>query len=117
MHHMIAIVITAISLLISGCSDSDSEALDKMFAVFVGNHSKGEIQLNLDQALRLYGVQISEDNYNRYGSVLVRLRRDIGGATEMEILEHVIKSHIPGVSVELHQMMAISVVALGAGDQ
>jgi len=49
-------------------------ALDKLLVVFQGGYSKQQIQSRLDQAFRLYGVPVTEENYIRYGSILVSLR-------------------------------------------
>lgn len=125
--HALLLFALTVSLMSTGCSEGRSgaanstappdSALDKMELVFQGGHSKERIKSKLDQAFRLYGVPINEDNYNRYGSVLVRLRKEIGGATEMEILDHTIRSHVSGVSVKLEEMMALSVVAIKSGDR
>ena len=44
-----------------------------MASVFEGKPSKQAIQEKLDRAFELYGVAKTEENYKRYGSVLVAL--------------------------------------------
>lgn len=114
-----ALMITLAVFIGSGAqAQTDSaSALDKMVTVFQGSHSKEDIQSKMDRAFDLYGVPKMENNYNRYGSVLVRLRKEIGGATEMEVLDYVVRSHSPGNSAKLEEMMALGIVALKSGDR
>jgi len=113
---------TTLSLLVAtlftltGCSDTEpsNSALNTMSTLFQGKHSIRQVQSRFDQAFRLYGIPITEENYLRYGSILVSLRRDGGGkATEMEILDQAIKTYTP--EVKLEEMMAISNLMLQSG--
>jgi hypothetical protein len=70
----------------SKITSKDVPALAKMEAVFVGKHSQEEIKRSMDQVLTSFGQSVSEDSYTRLGSVLVRMRKDTGGVTEMSIL-------------------------------
>lgn len=63
----------------TGASVKQASALDQMEVAFVGGYLRSEIKARMDAALRAYGVARTEDNYKRYGSVLVRLRKDFGG--------------------------------------
>ena len=60
-------------------------ALRQMEIAFKGKHSHATIKLRMDQAMRLYGLPRTEENYSRAGSVLVALRRKTG-VSEMDIL-------------------------------
>ena len=93
----------------------DSSALDQASVAFNGNPSPLTIKEKLDQAFRLYNTPISEENYSRAGSTLVALRRE-NGTDEMKILEHMIRSHVPGVNVTFPEAAALSSVALKVGD-
>ena len=109
-------LLVAMLFALAGCSDTEppNSALDTMSIVFQGKHTKRQIQSRLDQAFRLYGIPITEENYLRYGSILVSLRRDAGSsATEMEILDQAIRAYTP--EVKLDEMMAISNLMLQSG--
>ena len=87
--------------------------LEKMSAVFVGHPSQQEIKRHVDNTLREYGLPISEDNYNRVGSVLVRLRQqaesDGRHVTEMQILAcaEAANPHKSKVMVQLPDMLGL----------
>ena len=89
-------------------------ALRQMEIAFDGNPNVSRIQPVLDSALMLYGLPITEENYSRAGSVLVALRKEIG-PSEMEILNHMIRSHVPGVNVTFPDMAGFCAAALTGG--
>ena len=93
-----------------------ADPLDQMAIAFEGGHSRQEIKTRLDQAMELYGLPPTDDNYSRAGSVLVSLRRDLG-PEEMEILDYMIRSHVPGVAMDFPSMAGISAAALASGDR
>jgi exopolysaccharide biosynthesis predicted pyruvyltransferase EpsI len=106
----------AMLLTLAGCSETEppNSALDTMLIVFQGKYTKRQIRSRLDEAFHLYGIPVTEENYLRYGSILVSLRRDSGSsATEMEILDQAIKGYTP--EVKLEEMMAISNLMLQSG--
>lgn len=90
-------------------------ALQQMELAFVGNPRQSVIKPKLDRAFRLYGVEITEENYSRAGSSLVVLRQETG-VPEMEILEFMICSHVPGINVDFPSMAALSATAIRVGD-
>lgn len=94
-------------------SPSSAGSLEKMAAVFVGAPSRALIKAQMDRALGLYGLPIDEHNYNRYGSVLVRMRQD-SGVSEMEMLRFVIalREESPEVKVELTDAIALAATSL-----
>ena len=49
-------------------------------------------------------------------SLSIALRRE-NGVSEMDILSHMIRSHVPGVNVNFPEMAALSAVFLVAGDR
>ena len=75
-------------------------ALEQMEVAFIGNPRQAEIRAILDRALALYNTPISEENYSRAGSALVALRQKLG-PSEMDILDYMIRSHVPGAKYEL----------------
>src|SRR5687767_6637653 len=54
---------------------SGLNALAQMEIAFKGSPSQSEIKRTLDQAMSLYGLSKTEDNYSRAGSALVLLTR------------------------------------------
>jgi hypothetical protein len=87
--------------------------LEKMAAVFVGSPSRALIKAQMDRALDLYGLPIDEENYNRYGSVLVRMRQE-SGVPEMEMLRFVIalREGSPDVNIKLTDAIALAATSL-----
>jgi hypothetical protein len=82
---------------------------------FKGGHSASAIKSKLDEALPLYGLVRTDENYSRAGSALVVLRKEYG-VEEMRILDHMIRSHVPGVSFSFPDAAGISVAAIVSGD-
>jgi len=111
-----------VAVVLVACGDGGSarasvahlSALEKMELAFVGDHSSSEIQGLMDTAFRGDGISRSEANYERYGSVLVRLRKDIGGATEFELLQCAIAGHAEYDGLELAQVFAVCSAALAS---
>lgn len=64
--------------------------LDQMVIAFEGSHSREEIKRELDRAMTLFGLDLTEENYSRAGSALVTMRRDYGTA-EMDVLREMIR--------------------------
>ena len=95
---------------------SQSEALRTMEIAFEGRHSKAQIKRKLDIALQLYSLPITEENYSRAGSTLVALSNEYG-PTEMDILDHMIRSHVPGVNITFPNAAGLSVAFLPVGDR
>lgn len=93
-----------------------TDPLDQMTAVFAGSYARAEIQNLLDEVLRLYGEPVNDDSRSRAGSMLVALRREYG-FPEMQILDYMRRSYVPGVNMSLAGMAALSVAALAAGDR
>lgn len=136
---ILAIVLTSTAcLLLGGCSEpnrgqtaTDStkshsaparqpltqphspDSLDKMAAVFVGSPSRALIKAQMDRALELYGLPTHEENYNRYGSVLVRMRQE-SGVREIEMLQFVIalREEVPDVDIKLPDAIALAATSL-----
>lgn len=64
---------------------AESSAIEMMEVAFIGGHSQGEIKTLIDATMRLNSLPITEENYQRLGSVLVTLRKETG-VSEMDIL-------------------------------
>lgn len=95
---------------------SDMPAIQQASLAFDGGHSAQDIQAKLDEAFTLYGLEKTNDTYSRAGSVLVTMRK-AHGVSEMQILDHMIRSHVPGLSVTFPEAAALSAVALRVGDR
>ena len=89
-------------------------SLRKMEIAFDGNPRASQIRPILDNALLLYGVPITEENYSRAGSTLVALRKELG-PSEMDILDHMIRSYVSGVNISFPDMAALCAVGLAEG--
>lgn len=60
-----------------------------MEVAFEGYPDREEIKPMLEEVMKRYGLDITEDNLSRAGSVLVTLRKESKvGVTELEILKH-----------------------------
>lgn len=69
----------------SGHDTSTISALDKMAVVFKGGYTRDQIDSVLSRVMTQFCEPLTEANYNRLGSVLVRMRKE-GTVPEMEIL-------------------------------
>jgi hypothetical protein len=83
----------------------EGDALAIMATVFQGNHTKKQIRLSLDEALTLYHEPITEQNYQRAGSALITMRKN-SGVQEMRILQCIIESYTPEVTMKFYEMAA-----------
>ena len=90
------------------------DALAKMELAFVGSPSRTEIKSKMVGVFRQFSVAATEANYQKYGSILVAVRKD-GGATEMEILDCVAALGAEYNRIELHKAMALCAATLAAG--
>lgn len=91
-------------------------ALEQMELAFSGNPRQSVIKPKIDRAMRLYGLQLTEDNYSRAGSVLVTMRQQ-NSVDELDILDYMICAHASGVNMTFPEMAALSAVALRTGDR
>ena len=87
-----------------------------MVLAFEGGYSKAEIKARMDQALELYGLPVTEENYSRAGSTLVTLRRELG-PSEVEILDYMIRSHVPGVEISFPSAAGLAAALLATGER
>lgn len=92
------------------------DPLDQMVLAFKGGYTRSQIKARLDQAMQLYGLPLTSEHYSRAGSSLVVMRKE-SGFSEMEILDYMIRSHVPGVAIEFPQMAAWAATALESGDR
>jgi hypothetical protein len=91
-------------------------ALEQMALVFEGGYSQDQIRSTLATAMSLYGLADTESNRRSAGDVLVALS-NARGEPEMTILDHMIRSHVSGVTMTFSDAAAISVTALVTGDR
>lgn len=73
-------------LACSSTAPEDLHPLEQMSITFDGTPSRQTIQAALDPVMQAYGTPTTEDNYSRAGSVLVKLKQDVG-IPEMEVLD------------------------------
>ena len=92
------------------------DALGQMEVAFEGDYTRAQIKQRLEKAMQLYKVPITEENYSRAGSTLVALRKQ-NGTKEMAILDHMIRSHVPGVNVDFPSAAGLSAAAIKIGDR
>ncbi len=119
------IFIIIITVLMMGGSDSNvsgthwnqewisGEAIQNMHIVFEWNPTQATIRSKLDKVMTMYNLSISEENYNKAGSVLVVLSNGSKKwVTEMEILDYMERSYVEWVNSSFADMAAISFTAL-----
>ena len=94
---------------------AEMSALEQMEIAFVGGYTQSEIKQRLETAMQLYSLPITEENHSRAGSALVALRKDFGPA-EMDILDHMIRSHVPGIDVSFADAAGLSAASILLGD-
>ena len=95
---------------------NDRTALQQMEIAFVGNPRRSVIKAQIDEAMSLYSTPITEENYSRAGSALVELRREMG-PSEMDILDYMIRSHVPGANMDFPSAAAMSATFLALGER
>ncbi len=124
MRIIINILILIMAITIIACEKTQDNtnhvgemtALEQMKIAFEGGYTTGQIKAVLDNALSIYGVPINEENYSRAGSTLIVLRKE-NGTNEMDILDYMIRSYVPGVTMKFSDAAAISATFLAAGDK
>jgi hypothetical protein len=97
-------------------SVNEMTALQQMAIAFEGGYTSQRIKPVMDKALDTYGVPINEENYSRAASTLIVLRKE-HGAKEMDILDYMIRSYVPGVNVQFPEAAALSSVFLASGEE
>ena len=90
---------------------SSSTVLKESAVVFVGGYSEAEIKRKLDRAMNLYNHPISESNYDGATNMLVQFRLDYG-VREMDVLDTMIRSHVPGVNITFVDAASIAAAIL-----
>ena len=101
---------------LTACSSTENRTESMMTAlteiaqaesVFDGRNTRTEIKARLDEALTLYGLPTTADNYSRAASTLVVLRK-ANGTPEMTILARMIRSRVPGMKISFPEAAAMS---------
>ena len=116
----VVILVSALSSVIGGNDESTGgrassySVLEQSEVVFEGGYSKVEIKRVLDRAMTLYGLSITERNYDRATNMLVAFRQDYG-VREMDILNVMIRSHVPGLNVTFVDAAGIATAVLASG--
>ena len=95
---------------------SEMTALQQMEIAFEGGYTLEQIKPVMDKALQTYGLPINEANYSRAASTLIVLRKEYG-TKEMDILDYMIRSYVPGVTIQFPEAAAVSSAFLAAGDK
>lgn len=87
-------------------------SLEKMSLAFKGGYSVSQVKSLLDPVMTSSNLALTEENYNRAGSVLVVMRKEYG-VNEMTILRCMKSAYSKSKSnVSFSDMAAICVVAL-----
>ncbi|MFH1131683.1 MAG: hypothetical protein V1754_10130 [Pseudomonadota bacterium] len=90
-------------------------ALQQMEISFEGGYTAQQIKPLMDKALQVYGLPINEENYSRAASTLIILRQEFG-TKEMDILDYMIRSYVPGETIQFPEAAGIASAFLAAGD-
>jgi Skp family chaperone for outer membrane proteins len=92
---MTSTVVFALMLLIS-CGSSQSEenenptAYEMMETAFEDFPSESKIKPMMEDVMKTYNMQVTEENLQKVASMLIGLRKESKvGVTEMEILKHI----------------------------
>lgn len=88
-----------------------TDPLNQMEIAFEGNYTRLQIKQRVEEAMDLYNVPKTQENYSRVGSVLVVLRKETG-QREMDIIDYMIRSHVPDVVISFPDAAAISATFL-----
>ena len=109
-------IVFALMLLIR-CGNNQSEENDKptayemMETAFEGFPSESEIKPMMEDVMKTYNMQVTEENLLKVANMLVVLRKESKvGVTEMEILKHMYQNG--SSSISLAEQAAISSVLL-----
>ncbi len=95
--------LATILMAVISCSENKNsiptDAYTMMETAFEGSPRKSEIQPMMQKVMEMYGYQETEDNLQKFGSVLVTLRKEsILGVTEMDILKHIYQFGNPNIT-------------------
>ncbi len=116
-----------IALCMTGCSSTTTssykrtaepptntqrtDALSMMEVAFVGGYSRATIKARMDRVMPLYDLSLTEDNYERAGSVLVSLRKETG-VEEMAIAQCMLEMHVDGMNMQFPSSAALCATTL-----
>lgn len=114
----LGLIVIVASLSSEGTSKEqikNMSAIQQMAIAFDGGYSEEEIKSKITEAMILYNVPITEENYSRAGSTLVALRQQ-QGIEEMLILDYMInKLYTPSVKLSFSEAAGFSVTILKTG--
>lgn len=72
-----------------------SPAIKMMVSVFEGGYSYEFIEKKMNKVMRLYDMEITEQNYMAAGSALVSLKESTNNVvSEMAIIDYMLKNHV-----------------------
>ncbi len=91
-------------------------ALERMVVTFAGSPSEAQIKEQLEKAMRLYDLEVTEQNRLGAGSALLRMRHT-SGFSEMELLDYMIRSDVPEVRFTFAQGLVLAAAAMKSGDR
>ena len=112
----LALTLVLVVLPIEGQSDNlPDDPLDQMVIAFNDSYSRTQIKEQLDRAIELCNLSRTQENYSRAGSALVALRKETG-QKEMDILDYMIRSHVPGVIMDFPSAAGLAASFLSSGD-
>ena len=90
--------------------------LDRMTSTFVGNHTRNSVKSRVEKAMFMYGLELTEENYQEVERVLTRLRKE-SGAGEMEILSFMIQAFDAGEHIGFKEMATLSAKTIAKDDR
>ncbi|MDD2681093.1 MAG: hypothetical protein PHE20_03270 [Patescibacteria group bacterium] len=94
---------------------SNMTALQQMTIAFDGDYPEKEIKDRITEAMVLYNVPITEENYSKAGSSLVALKNN-SNIEEMLILDYMInKLYTPSANLSFPEAAGLSVTVLKTG--
>lgn len=82
-------------------SSKSATPIEMMSAVFLGGHSSALIENGMRKLATQLGEPASQANYQKWGSILVALRKELNGVTEMQMLQCVLNTGQSGSFADL----------------
>ena len=81
-------------LLMSSNLAYSQSVMYKIANVFIGNYTEQQVKYTLEKAMKMYNIPINDDNRLKCASTVLSLRKyNNDKFSEMQILEHMIKSN------------------------
>lgn len=94
MKKVLLVSIILVSIFISSCENNNKikptqSAIEMMTVVFDGKHTEIEVKSKMDAVMKAYNIEITEENYQKCGSVFLNLKKSTG-IDEIAIIDNMI---------------------------